>query len=143
MADKVLATRTPSYVVSELRVAGRWLVDYLKEVGAALPFERLGVVTAYSSIATAVQFARLGAAAYLAKPAPPQLLLEELRRDASPGLIMSATSEPPPRTTLKRTIWEHVSQVFVSAGSVSEAARRLGIDRHSLRRMLAKRPPAS
>src|SRR6185312_8102934 len=75
MADKVLATRTPSYVVSELRVAGRWLVDYLKEVGAALPFERLGVVTAYSSIATAVQFARLGAAAYLAKPAPPQLLL--------------------------------------------------------------------
>ena len=44
--------------------------------------------------------------------------------------------------TLNRTIWEYLNQVYVSAGSMSEAARRLGLHRRSLRRMLAKYPPA-
>jgi ActR/RegA family two-component response regulator len=143
MADKVLATRTPSYVVSELRVDGRWLVDYLKGGGANLPFEKLGVVTAYSSIATAVQFARLGVAAYLTKPVTPQALLDELRRGRRANTNLCAPSDPPVWPTLDRIIWEYVSQVYVSAGSISEAARRLGIFRYSLRRMLAKRPPES
>ncbi len=141
-ASKVLATRSPSYVVSELRVAGRWLTDYLKDNPTALPFDHLGVITAYPSVATAFRFGRLGAAAFLTKPAPPAALLEELRRGSDTHSVLPAPFEPA-WPTLKRTIWEYVCQVFVSAGSVSEAARRLGINRHSLRRMLARCPPES
>lgn len=142
-AAEVLANRSPSYVISELRVAGRWLVDYLKEAAATLPVTKVGVVTAYPSVASAVQFARLGAPAYLTKPVPPQALLEELGRGGRASAVLSSPSEPLVWPTLDRTIWEYVSQVFVSAGSVSEAARRLGVHRYSLRRMLTKRPPES
>jgi ActR/RegA family two-component response regulator len=44
--------------------------------------------------------------------------------------------------SLDRTIWEYINQVVVGAGTLSEAARRLGVDRRSLRRMLAKYPPS-
>jgi ActR/RegA family two-component response regulator len=38
-------------------------------------------------------------------------------------------------------IWQYINDVYASAGSMSEAARRLGLDRRSLRRMLNRTPP--
>jgi two-component system response regulator RegA len=43
--------------------------------------------------------------------------------------------------TLDRAIWEFISQTVESAGTISEASRRLGLDRRSLRRMLSKYAP--
>src|SRR5262249_11958482 len=43
--------------------------------------------------------------------------------------------------SLDRVIWEFINQAVLEAGSVSEAARRLQLDRTSLKRMLRKVPP--
>jgi ActR/RegA family two-component response regulator len=44
--------------------------------------------------------------------------------------------------SLDRAIWDYLNQVFLASGSMSEAARRLKVDRRSLRRMLGKQAPA-
>jgi two-component system response regulator RegA len=140
-AHFILRTCAPSYVVSELRIEGRWLAEFVADVAAKVPIDRFVVATAYPSVATAVRFTRLGVAAYFAKPVSPQALLDGLATQAKPGPGASAAPEPFVWPTLDRTIWEYLSEVHASAGSISEAARRLGLDRRSLRRMLAKRPP--
>lgn len=139
-ATRVLDTNTPSYVVSEMKIDGLSLLDYMNDVAAAVSVDRFVVATAYPSVATAVHFARMGVAAYLAKPVSPQGLLTAVTMEAV-DRSLTATQEPLTWPTLDRTIWEYLSQTCVSAGSISEAARRLGLDRRSLRRMLSKYPP--
>lgn len=141
MADEILITKSPVYVISELRVAGRWLIDYMNEVAAQVPAKRFAVVTTYPSVATAVQLTRCGIAAYFTKPISPEMLLDGLRRRRKKNCELATRPEALSRPSLDRVIWEYLSQVCVSAGSVSEAARWLGVERHSLRRMLSKRPP--
>ena len=55
IAHEVLTTRAPSHIVSEVRVAGRWLFDYINGVAPETPATRFIVATAYPSVATAVQ----------------------------------------------------------------------------------------
>jgi ActR/RegA family two-component response regulator len=43
--------------------------------------------------------------------------------------------------SLDRVIWEYLNQAVMEAGSISGAARRLRLDRTSLKRMLRKVPP--
>jgi two-component system response regulator RegA len=137
--DTVLARR-PDFVISELRVAGRSLFDFLDLFSEASPFNRFAVATLYPSVATAVRLIRMGLAAYFIKPVSAAAILAELKSDRHGPAIEGEGSYTWP--TLNRTIWEYLNQVYVSAGSMSEAARRLGLHRRSLRRMLAKYPPA-
>jgi ActR/RegA family two-component response regulator len=44
--------------------------------------------------------------------------------------------------SLDRAIWEYLNQTLAETGSISAAARRLRLDRTSLKRMLRKRPPS-
>jgi len=48
----------------------------------------------------------------------------------------------PTQMTLDRAIWEYINYSVDVAGSIAAAARNLGLDRRSLRRMLAKYAPA-
>ena len=43
--------------------------------------------------------------------------------------------------TLDQAIWEYIHLTIESAGSLSEAARRLGLWRQSLKRMITKYRP--
>jgi ActR/RegA family two-component response regulator len=43
--------------------------------------------------------------------------------------------------TLDRAVWEYIARTVETAGTLSGGARRLGIDRRSLKRMLKKYPP--
>ncbi len=44
--------------------------------------------------------------------------------------------------SLKRVEWEHLQRVLAdTGGNISEAARRLGIERRTLQRKLFKNPP--
>lgn len=139
-ANRILALRTPSYVASEVRVRGRWLTGYIGEVGSKVAARRFAVVTAYPSVATAVELTRAGVVAYLTKPVSPQALIDGFA-SASIGAA-AVVAEPLVWPSLGRVTWEYLSQVCVSAGSLSAAARRLGIHPRSLRRMLSKTPPA-
>ena len=131
----------PAFVVSELRVGSDSLLRFLPELTSQMPLGRLVVATIYPSVATAVRLTRMGVAGYLTKPVSVRALL------AIFGASQPAENDLPEEDlrwpTLDRAVWEYLWQVRMAAGSTSEAARRLGLDRRSLRRMLAKYPPAS
>jgi two-component system response regulator RegA len=128
-----------TYVISELRVNGRWIFDFISGLSERTPLSRLVVATAYPSIATAVKLTRMGAAGYFAKPVSIPALLSELGDGVEPVGLECDSDEGWP--SLDRAIWEYLNQAYVAAGSMSAAARRLKLDRRSLRRMLAKYPP--
>ncbi|HXU61884.1 MAG TPA: two-component system response regulator, partial [Polyangia bacterium] len=104
-----------------------------------LSAQRCAVVTAYPSVASAVQFTRMGFAGYLVKPASPEAVLSAVAGTPEPAEAADVSDLEWP--SLDRTIWEYLNQVHAWAGSLSAAARHLRIDRRSLRRMLAKYPP--
>jgi two-component system response regulator RegA len=129
----------PDLLVTELRLGPAWAFDLLTSVRTYRSDIQLAVVTAYPSVATAVRAIRLGANAYLPKPTDAETLLTALNQEVEEEPPREEASEDWP--TLDRTIWEHLNQVYMAEGSLSAAARRLGIDRRSLRRMMQKFPP--
>jgi ActR/RegA family two-component response regulator len=131
----------PTFLVSELRVCSHALLDFMKDVKDTLPADRFVVATRYPSIATAVHFTRIGVAGYLTKPIFVADLLEIIKEQRLAAEVAPNSPDQLPWPTLDRAIWEYLSRVHAAAGSVSEAARRLGVDRRSLRRMLGKFPP--
>jgi two-component system response regulator RegA len=139
-AQNAIESYRPTYVVSELRVNGRSLFDFLPQIVATVPLRNVVVTTLYPAVATAVRLVRMGIGGYLTKPVCPNIVL---------GTLLDGYADTPdpvdaqlPWPSLDRTIWEYLCQVYVAAGSMSEAARRLGLNRRSLRRMLSKYPPA-
>ena len=98
---------------------------------------RVVILTGYGNIATAVAAVKAGAVDYLPKPADADdvekaLLAPDGERPSPPENPMSAD----------RVRWEHIQRVFeLCDHNVSETARRLGMHRRTLQRILAKRAP--
>jgi two-component system response regulator RegA len=128
-------TRAPSLTVLELRLADGDGLEVVGQLRAAHPRMPIVVLTAFGSVATAIQAVRSGANHYVAKPADARQLLAAIGESVEEP---RANSKP---MTLDRAIWEYINFVRAVAGSVTGAARLLGIDRRSLRRMLAKYAP--
>jgi two-component system response regulator RegA len=132
----------PDLIAAEYRLAGKRLDDLLAIVPQAL-WPRLVIVTAYASIATAVRAVKLGVGGYLIKPARGDQVLRAagypVHGDAPDVLALQNTAQP--YLSLDRAIWEFLTQAVEDAGTLSGAARLLGLHARSLRRMLAKYPP--
>jgi two-component system response regulator RegA len=136
------AARPPGLVVAELRIGVEWAFRFVDHLRVS-PGCKLTIATQYPSVATAVRALRLGFDGYFAKPVHAGDIVEalsDLHLRTEPR--ESAPDDPTDIPTLNRTIWEYLNHVLVAAGTMTEAARRLGIDRRSLRRMLARHPPA-
>ena len=104
------------------------------------PATRIVVLTAYGSVATAIQALRRGAVHYVTKPADADEILAAFEREfnADGGEDRSA---PLRLMSLDRVEWEHINRVLVECGgNVSEAARQLGVHRRTLQRKLWKYP---
>jgi two-component system response regulator RegA len=113
---------------------GLQLVEALRE---SSPRCRIVVLTGYDSIASSVLALRSGVAAYLAKPVGEAALLAALAGKPEPEPLPSAQPMSPDRVR-----WEHVQRLFEQCErNVSETARRLGMHRRTLQRILAKRAP--
>jgi two-component system response regulator RegA len=139
-AEHVSQQRRLSLVVTELRVGRQWALDFVDKLRVNCPNAPFIIATAYPSIATAVRAMAKGFRGYLAKPVNVAAIVDMVyREDARPP---EADPPPPNWPSLDRTIWEYINHVYVCSGTMSEAARRLRIDRRSLRRMLGKYPPA-
>ena len=127
----------PDLVIAEYRLAGKCLSDLLVHVPRAL-WSRLVIVTSYGSVASAVRAVKLGVGGYLVKPARGVQVLR-----AAGYEVADANEDEVPASylSLDRAIWEVLNEAVEQAGTVSGAARRLGLHARSLRRMLAKYPP--
>jgi ActR/RegA family two-component response regulator len=109
-------------------------VNLAVELKRAAPQRPVVAISSAPSVAMAVRAIRLGLDGYLARPTSAVAILAALDQ---PGL----GTAPRAQLTLDEAIWEHISQTLVSSGSLAEAARRLGVERRSLRRMVEKYSP--
>lgn len=136
-ASKIIKDISPAFAVVDLRLEdgdGLQVVDQIHERREDC---RVVMLTGYGNIATAVAAVKAGAIDYLSKPADADdvekaLLARPGERPAPPDNPMSAD----------RVRWEHIQRVYeLCDHNVSETARRLGMHRRTLQRILAKRAP--
>ena len=127
----------PAFAVVDMRLGDGNGLDVIARLKERRPDARGVVLTGYGNIATAVSAVKLGAFDFLAKPADADEIHAALaaQRDARP--------QPPENPmSADRVRWEHIQRVYeLCSRNVSETARRLGMHRRTLQRILAKRAP--
>ena len=134
---QAIANAPPAFAVVDMRLGDGNGLDVISELKAKRPDARGIILTGYGNITTAVTAVKLGAFDYLAKPADADEIFHALMatqhdRAAVPENPMSAD----------RVRWEHIQRIYELCGrNVSETARRLGMHRRTLQRILAKRAP--
>jgi two-component system response regulator RegA len=140
VAEAVAAVETvpPAFAVLDLRLEDGSGLTVVQALKAARPDARSIILTGYGAIATAVAAVKAGAIDYLTKPADAD--------DVVGALMGSSGADPPPPPenpmSADRVRWEHIQRVHELCGrNVSETARRLGMHRRTLQRILLKRAP--
>ena len=133
------AKESPELALVDLRMPGEWGLHVVKELLQLDSGTRIVVLTAYGSIATAIEAVRLGAVSYLQKPASIEEIERAFLQGAAPSLEpASAPAEVP---TLAKAEWEHINRVLTECdGNIRKAAQLLGLHRRTLQRKLAKFP---
>ena len=91
------------------------------------------MLTGYGNTELAVAATKAGAANFLIKPVDVDDLVRALVGNTElPAKIVSAD----------RIWWDHINRIYeLSERNVSETARRLGMHRRTLQRILSKAPP--
>ncbi len=127
----------PDFAVVDLRLDDGDGIEVVNVLHDLRDDCKVVMLTGYGNIATAVAAVKAGAIDYLSKPADAHdieraLLAREGERPTPPENPMSAD----------RVRWEHIQRVYeLCDHNVSETARRLGMHRRTLQRILAKRAP--
>lgn len=112
------------------------LIQYLLSKNSEM---KIVVLTAYASIATAVQAIKLGAVNYLIKPATVEQILSAFFETENPDPVDDTPDTP--KMSLKRLEWEQIQQALAeNNGNISATARQLNMHRRTLQRKLNKRP---
>ncbi|MBX2813088.1 MAG: response regulator [Myxococcales bacterium] len=136
-ALRLLPECEPEWSIVDLRMPGTNGLELVKQLLVAAPLLRIVVLTAYGSIATALEAVRRGAWDYLQKPADVDEIVHAFRIDRS-GVRPAPPIEVP---TLARAEWEHINRVLTECGgSIRKTAQLLGMHRRTLQRKLAKYP---
>ncbi len=136
-AFDAVAARPPAYAVVDLRLGDGNGLAVVERIHAARPEARVIVLTGYGAIASAVAAVKIGAVDYLSKPADADEVVAAL-------LAREGEKPEPPENPMSadRVRWEHIQRVYeMCERNVSETARRLGMHRRTLQRILAKRGP--
>ena len=132
-----VAKNPPAFAVVDMRLGDGKGLDVISALNAARPDARGVILTGYGNIATAVTAVKLGAVDYLAKPADADEVFAAL-------LAVSGKTADLPENPMSadRVRWEHIQRIYeLCSRNVSETARRLGMHRRTLQRILAKRAP--
>lgn len=139
-ALQIAKLESPELAIVDLRMPGQSGLDLVRALLDIDPDTRISVLTAYGSIATALEAVRLGARGFLQKPASVDEILMALEADFD-NVVVSAPDPPSEVPTLARAEWEHINRVLAECqGNVCQAARLLGVHRRTLQRKLAKMP---
>jgi two-component system response regulator RegA len=139
-AADLAKVESPELAIVDLRMPGQSGLDLVRTLLDIDPDTRILVLTAYGSIATALEAVRLGAKGFLQKPASVDEILIALCADFD-HVLLAAPDPPTQVPTLARAEWEHINRVLSECqGNVCQAARLLGVHRRTLQRKLAKMP---
>lgn len=134
---RVVQQEAPAFAVVDLRLQDGNGIEIVSRLHEKRSDARAIILTGYGNIATAVTAVKLGAVDFLAKPADAD--------DVYNALLATGEALPPPPehpTSADRVRWEHIQRVFeLCDRNVSETARRLGMHRRTLQRILGKRAP--
>lgn len=136
-ATAMVKSNAPAFAVLDMRLEDGNGLDIVALLHEYRPDCRMVMLTGYGNLATAVAAVKGGAVDYLAKPADADDVVKAL---------MAKPDEPPapPENPMSadRVRWEHIQRVYeLCDNNVSETARRLGMHRRTLQRILAKRAP--
>ena len=136
-ARALAKARPPAFALLDLRLEDGNGLDIVETLRALREDIRIVMMTGYGNIATAVAAVKAGAVDYLPKPADADMITAAL-------LDHEEALPPPPDNPMPadRVRWEHIQRVFAQCDrNVSETARRLGMHRRTLQRILAKHAP--
>lgn len=130
---------SPERALVDLRMPGEWGLHLVRDLLEIDPNTSVVVLTAYGSIATALEAVRMGAVNFLQKPATAEEI--EFAFDSVPLAPLSVGEAPVQVPTLARAEWEHINRVLTECdGNIRKAAKLLGLHRRTLQRKLAKFP---
>ncbi|WP_395944416.1 ActR/PrrA/RegA family redox response regulator transcription factor [Brevundimonas sp.] len=136
-ATVLLRDKAPAFAVLDMRLEDGNGLKIVEAVREKREDARIVMLTGYGAIATAVAAVKAGAVDYLSKPADAD--------DVVKALLAAGDEAPePPENPMSadRVRWEHIQRVYeLCDHNVSETARRLGMHRRTLQRILAKRAP--
>lgn len=130
---------SPERAIVDLRMPGEWGLHLVRDLLEIDPNTSIVVLTAYGSIATALEAVRIGAVNFLQKPATPEEIEFAFTRESKAPLDPAAVPSEVP--TLARAEWEHINRVLTECdGNIRKASKLLGLHRRTLQRKLAKFP---
>ena len=135
-AREALRTTVPAFAVLDMRLEDGNGLKVVEAIRDRREDSRIVMLTGYGAIATAVAAVKAGAVDYLQKPADAD--------DVVKALLATGEAPEPPVNPMSadRVRWEHIQRVYeLCDHNVSETARRLGMHRRTLQRILAKRAP--
>ncbi|QBX36850.1 ActR/PrrA/RegA family redox response regulator transcription factor [Brevundimonas sp. S30B] len=135
-ASQHLRQAAPAFAVLDMRLEDGNGLKIVEDLRARREDARIIMLTGYGAIATAVAAVKAGAVDYLQKPADAD--------DVVKALLATGEAPEPPENPMSadRVRWEHIQRVYeLCDHNVSETARRLGMHRRTLQRILAKRAP--
>ena len=136
-ATDALRIAQPAFAVLDMRLEDGNGLKVVEAIRERRQDSRIVMLTGYGAIATAVAAVKAGAVDYLSKPADADDVVKAL-------LAVGDESPEPPENPMSadRVRWEHIQRVYeLCDHNVSESARRLGMHRRTLQRILAKRAP--
>jgi two-component system response regulator RegA len=135
-AREALKVSVPAFAVLDMRLEDGNGLRVVEAIREQREDARIIMLTGYGAIATAVAAVKAGAVDYLQKPADADDVFKAL-------MAAGETAEPPDNPmSADRVRWEHIQRVYeLCDHNVSETARRLGMHRRTLQRILAKRAP--
>lgn len=120
----------PDFVVLDLRLGECSALPAIRPLRDICPDARICLLTGFASVATAVEAIKLGAHAYLAKPAHVDDILA----------CLGAPVGERARATLDEVEWRHIVRALrESRGNLSKTARLLGMHRRTLQRKIEAR----
>jgi len=135
-ANTLLREGLPAFAVLDMRLEDGNGLKVVETIRERREDARIVMLTGYGAIATAVAAVKAGAVDYLSKPADAD--------DVVKALMATGDAPEPPENPMSadRVRWEHIQRVYeLCDHNVSETARRLGMHRRTLQRILAKRAP--
>ena len=140
-AQQQLDERRYDLILLDLNLNGESGLKLLSHMLRQQPEARIVMLTAYSSVATAVEAIKRGADNYLCKPVNTSDILSLLNpEDDNTGPSEYLHASP---LSIDRLEWEHVQRVLMEhEGNISATARALNMHRRTLQRKLQKRPVA-